>query len=184
MKAFLMYRDHDFDINCMLPDHSSALIKDLELVTLFNAMAAGDEYIFQVAKQAVLCGLSDLDTIIYRQDIMKDCLENYHIVKDMYNLLIEAIEKRKKVYFGLWGKPSLYNLLEVLQIFAGILKRLQSIAEEHSSKFSSEVFVTLFNMLKRELSDEYLARIQNHLRELKFRDGVLISAEWGAEIRA
>ena len=34
-------------------------------------------------------------------------------------------------------------------------------------------------MLKKELSDEYFASVQDHLRELKFREGVLISAELG-----
>ena len=34
-------------------------------------------------------------------------------------------------------------------------------------------------MLREELSDEYFATIEKHLRQLKFRSGVLISAELG-----
>ena len=34
-------------------------------------------------------------------------------------------------------------------------------------------------MLNKELDDEYFASVQDHLRELKFRNGVLISAELG-----
>jgi DNA mismatch repair ATPase MutS len=34
-------------------------------------------------------------------------------------------------------------------------------------------------MLKKELSDEYFVSVQNHLKELQFRNGVLISAELG-----
>jgi DNA mismatch repair ATPase MutS len=49
----------------------------------------------------------------------------------------------------------------------------------HADNFKSEGFSELWAMLKRELSDEYLASIQTHLKELKFRDGVLISAELG-----
>jgi hypothetical protein len=100
MKAFLMYRDQDFDFQCQLPWNEQALIQDLELNTLFNAMSLGDAFLFEVAKKAVLCGLnSNVDTILYRQDILKDCLSNSSIVRDMYNTAVEAIEGEKKALF-------------------------------------------------------------------------------------
>ncbi|MEK7993153.1 MAG: DNA mismatch repair protein MutS, partial [Planctomycetota bacterium] len=37
----------------------------------------------------------------------------------------------------------------------------------------------LFATLKRELDDEYLTRVEAHLKELRFRNGVLISADLG-----
>ena len=45
--------------------------------------------------------------------------------------------------------------------------------------FESEGFTAFFAMLNTELSDGYFASVQHHLRTLKFRDGVLISAELG-----
>jgi hypothetical protein len=74
MKAFLMYRDHDFDLKRTLPSHEQALTQDLELNTLFNAMALGDVFLFEVAQKTFLFSLSDLDTILYRQNILRDCL--------------------------------------------------------------------------------------------------------------
>ena len=59
MKAFLMYKDRDFDLQRELPSNEKALTQDLELNTLFNAMAVGDEFIHGVAKKAVLSGLGD-----------------------------------------------------------------------------------------------------------------------------
>ena len=47
------------------------------------------------------------------------------------------------------------------------------------TSFNRKVFPPFFAMLKRELDDEYFATVQKHLRQLKFRDGVLISAELG-----
>jgi hypothetical protein len=64
-------------------------------------------------------------------------------------------------------------------MFAGMLKRLRNIADEHADKFESEGFKAFFAMLKKELSDEYLATVQRHLTELKFRHGALLSAELG-----
>ena len=64
-------------------------------------------------------------------------------------------------------------------MFVGMLKELRNIADEHADEFQSEGFTVFFAMLKKELGDEYFASVQNHLRQLKFRDGVLISAELG-----
>ena len=178
MKAFLMYRDHDFDLHRDLPVNAGELIQDLELSTLFKAMSLDDKFLFEVATQAVLSGLSSPDNIIYRQNILKDCIGNSAFIRDIYALAVEAIEKRKKVYF-FFGKPSLYGLIEVLKMYVGILKKMRSIVDKNADKLVSEGFTTLFAMLKRELSDEYFAIIQNHLAELEFDDGVLISAELG-----
>ena len=71
MKAFLMYKDQDFDINGKLPSNEQALVQDLGLDTLFNAMARGDTLLYDVAKSAVLSGVNnDRNTILYRQNIL------------------------------------------------------------------------------------------------------------------
>ncbi len=60
-----------------------------------------------------------------------------------------------------------------------MLKKLRNVAAEHANRFESEGFTALFAMLKKELGDEYFAKVQNHLGQLKFRGGVLVSAELG-----
>ncbi len=125
MKALLMYRDRDFDLQQTLPWNAEALIQDLELGTLFGAMAIGDKFLVDVAQKAVLFGLhTDLDTIRYRQDILKDCLKNAGTVRDIYDIAVKAIEGEKKVYLGFYISkyPStmLSRSLEVLQMFVSI----------------------------------------------------------------
>jgi hypothetical protein len=71
MKTFLMYKDRDFNLQQKLPANEEALMQDLELETLFNAMALGDAFLFEVAKKAVVGGMNtDLETIRYRQRIL------------------------------------------------------------------------------------------------------------------
>jgi DNA mismatch repair ATPase MutS len=183
MKARLLYQDHDFDLQRQLPPHAQALIQDLELNTLFNAMALGDKFLFAVAKQAVLSGFTpDLDTIRYRQHMLQDCLNNASIVRDIYAIAVEAIEGEKKHYLGFLSKyPEvlLRRSLELMQMFVGMLKKLKQLAEDHADAFASEGFTAFFAMLNTELSDDYFARVHQHLRALEFHGGVLISAELG-----
>lgn len=184
MKAFLLGRDGDFDFQEKFSPQEEALTQDLELNTLFNAMAQGDKVLLAVAKKAVLTSLSDVDAILYRQDVLRDCLKNASIVRDIYDIAVKTIDREKTGFWG-WGVFSDYpdailrKAILVLQMFVGMLKALRDIADEHADEFASEGFTMLFGMLRRELGDEYFASVQNHLRQLKFRGGVLISAELG-----
>ena len=184
MKAFLMYKDHDFDLQVKLPPNEKALTQDLELNTLFNAMALGNNFLLEVAKKTVLSGLNnDPDIILYRQNILKDCLKNYSIVRDIYNIAVESIECKKKSWYSFYSNqlPSsiLNSAINFLQLFVGFLKKLKNVADEHAHKFESEGFTAFFAMLDKELDDDFFVNVQNHLRELKFRNGVLISAALG-----
>ncbi|MCA2000697.1 MAG: DNA mismatch repair protein MutS [Chloroflexi bacterium] len=183
MKAFLMYQNQDFDSQRQLPSNEQALTQDLELKTLFNAMALGDEFLLEAAKKSILLGLdNDLDTIRYRQDILKDCLRNPAIVRDIYTIAVEAIENKKRGWYGLFThSPSgiLYSAVQTLKMFIGYLKKIKKIADECAHKFDSDGFKRFFAMIKKELDDEYFAVVQNHLKTLEFHNGALISASLG-----
>jgi hypothetical protein len=185
VKAFLMYRDTDFQANVPLPPNSSDLIKDLELDTLFRVMAAGDEFLLDVAKKAVLASLREREAIVYRQGILSDCLQLPESVKEIYSIAVEAIERERKV----WGwtselpQSTLHRAVEVLQIFLGLLKQLRQIADERRADFRSQGFRRLFEMLSTELNDEYLSLVEGHLHRLEFPNGVLISAQLGQGLK-
>lgn len=183
MKALLLHQDRDFDAQQELPPNAPALIQDLELETLFRAMAGGDEFLLDVARKVVLSAMrNDIDTILYRQEIMKDCLKNPAVVRQLYDLAVEAITREKKGYWSFLSKHPgsiLSDAIRALEVLADVLRKLRSRAEEHAARFESRGFTALFAMLRKELSDAYLAAVQDHLAELKFKHGVLLSAELG-----
>ena len=105
MKVFLMYQDRDFELDGKLPSNEEALIQDLELNALFNAMALGDKFLFEVVRKAFLGGLhNDLATIRYRQSILQDCLKNPSILRDIYDIAEESIENKRRHYIGIFGR--------------------------------------------------------------------------------
>jgi hypothetical protein len=183
MKALLMYPDRDFNLQPELPRQAQALTQDLELDTLLHAMAGDDAFLFNVARTALLSGLqNDIDTVLYRQEIVKDCLENAAVVRQLYDLAVEAIDRERKRYFSMFSHyPAaiLHGAIELLHIFIDVLTKLRGVADAQAGRFESRGFTALFAMLQREFSDEYFARVQEHLTELKFRGGVLVSAGLG-----
>ena len=182
MKALLMHRDRDFDINAKPPGNEAQLSQDMELNTLLQAMAADDPFLLDVSKKALLSGLGNqVDTIVYRQEIVKDCLANRKLIRALYDIVVDAIEQKKKHYFGFSNYPSgiLSGSIETLELFVDVLKKLRTIAESEAPQFQSEGFTNLFAMLKAEFSDDYIARIAAHLSDLRFKHGVLVSAQPG-----
>lgn len=183
MKPLLMHRNRDFDLQLPLPWNADALVQDLELVTLLRAMAGEDKLVFDVARVAILSGLeSDLDTVLYRQLAVKDCLKNHALITGLYCLTAEAIEGSKHQWWDLssqYPDSVLFSSVSLLESLLGALRRLREVAEGAGSRFESEAFTVLFAMLARELNNDYLATIENHLMELKFKGGALFGAELG-----
>jgi len=185
LQAFrdLMYRFRDAEAQPGLPPLQAALVQDLELDTLVQAMAGDDKLLRAVVRKALLTGTTnDVDTILYRQAVLRDCLKNTAIVRQLYDLTTETVEKTKRGWWELSSRyPSslLYNSIDLLEFLLSMLRKLRRVAEEHAGAFQSEAFSKLFSMLKAELGDEYLNQAQSHLEQSKFRKGVLLSAELG-----
>jgi DNA mismatch repair ATPase MutS len=179
-----MYKDRDFDLEQDEPWNGPDLVQDLQLDTVFRVMAVRDEFLHQVAQSALLSSLANgPDVIFYRQAVLRDCLKNPSIVKRLYKLAVDATGNREvsRWAMGITNSPRLIlsRAVEALQIFLGALKTLRSIADQDADKFESEGFAEFFARLKREISNEYLGEIEEHLEELSSRDEVLIGARLG-----
>jgi DNA mismatch repair ATPase MutS len=205
MKAFLMYKIRDFDprqlivrkekesrhgwrgdpvpdLRELLPWNEEGLRQDLGLDILLNAMALGDRFLLDVARVATLQSLTDIETIRYRQHAYRDCHDNAQVVREIYQIAIDAIEAERKNYWSFYARyPSgvLHRAVEVLQMLVAMLKRLKAVADRHVEQFHSQAFSRLLSMLKAELSDDYFAEIERHLARLRFRSGILVSARLG-----
>ncbi|MDX8528236.1 DNA mismatch repair protein MutS [Mesorhizobium sp. MSK_1335] len=184
MKAHLMHRDRDFDLKAKLPRNADDLVQDLELDTLFRAMAGEDKFLFEVAKVAILASVgSDAPTILYRQEALKDCIENSGVIRDVYDTVMATIEGRRTrgglLYLGSYPSGILNHSVELLEGQMEGLQNLRALADANLSRFHSEAFTTLFNTLKEELAGDFMKDVARHLQQMKFRDGILLSATLG-----
>lgn len=182
MKVFLMHSDRDVDLERELPPNHEALTQDLELNTLVGAMAAGDSFLFDVGKRVILMSLTGPEAIVYRQRALADCLGQPSIVRRMYGIAVEALQSERKVWgFVFRDSPDriLGRSVQVLELLVDSLKQLRRLADDHASEFHSEAFARFFAMLAEELDGDYFATIDERLKQLRFRRGVLVSAGLG-----
>lgn len=178
MKAFLLYADRDLDLTRPLPASEPDLARDLELGVLLDATAHGDDFLRAVARSVLHESLSDPAQIIYRQDILSDCLRHPDTAFALYALAVEAITAERRIWGGLFSSASstLRRSMQVMELFVGFLRRLRVIADEHADRVTSAGLTRLFDMLRTELSPPYLTEIEDHLRRLRFKNGLLLSA--------
>ena len=183
MKAPLMHPEQLFDLQRELPTHEPVLRQDLELDVLWNAMADDDAYLFDVARKVMLGSLySDVATVLYRQEVLRDSLNHPEVVRQLYNLVVQAIEDKEKGHWSFYGNyPSstLYGAVSVMKLFVVVLKKLRDVADTQANLCHSCGLTTLFFVLHEEFNDDYLATVDTYLADLEFRGGLLLSADLG-----
>jgi hypothetical protein len=178
MKAFLMHAERDFALEADLPAQAQALTQDLELETLLNAMAAGDQLIYEVAERALLLSLREPEAIAYRQQVLTDSLRQPAVVRELYGLAGEALRAERSIWGSLRHSPrtSLSSSVQKLELFVGFLRRLRELTDAHSADFASPGFTRFFAMLREQLDGDYFDLVESHLAALKFKGGMLMSA--------
>jgi hypothetical protein len=101
MKAWLMYSGRDLDPAREPTTAEQALTQDLELGTLWSAMAAGDDYLAGQARQATLASLTSPEAITYRQQILADAVARPAVIRRLYDIAVAAATGNKRGLFGL-----------------------------------------------------------------------------------
>ena len=178
-----MHPDRAFDAQSPLPWSEKQLTQDLELNTLLSAMADGDRLIYEVSRAAIFSGFqNDVGTILYRQEVIRDCLANPERIRALYALTVEATDNTKRMWWDLssqYPDSVLFGAISLLEFLRESLRKLRQFAEDAANQFESKAFLTLFAMLQKELGDDYLATIDQYLSDMKFGNGTLLTAELG-----
>jgi DNA mismatch repair ATPase MutS len=181
VKAHLLYSAQDFDFAAPLPAGHQDLVKDLELTTVLEAMAAGDKFLYEVSAKVLLACLPDPEAIRYRQQVLADCLARPAVIRGIYALATAALTDRSH-FWGLYGAhyqtpaSNLSGAVSHLEAYTARLRQLRKIADDQAGQFRSPGLSALFATLREQLDDEYFAEVGEHLKRLRFRAGALVSA--------
>lgn len=168
------------------PTSDEVLAQDLELDTLWQAMGAGDEFLYETAKRGLLSSLADPEEILYRQRVLADCLAQPEVARAIYALALEGLAAERAVG-SLWSgaRPDMIlgRSIKALRLHVDVLRRLRRVAEEQADSLRSDGFRRFFSMLQEELAEGYLGELESHLDELEFRHGLLETATLGKGLK-
>ena len=183
MKVGLMSPDGATPTPHVVRRHELDLMQDLGLDALVGAMGGTDEYLCDAARHALLDGAdTDVATVRFRQEVLKDCLANPDAVRGLYALAVDAFERSRRGYFGFLARTpgaSLWGSVSLLQELLDVLRQVRALADREAGGFASRGFRALFDTVNAELDEAYLDDLERHLRRLKFPHGVLLSARLG-----
>ncbi len=182
MRVNLLFRNSDHSNLESIPWNNKDLEKDLDLETIFNAMAHNDSYVFDVCQKTVLGSLKDRETIMYRQEVAKDAIENQALVRDIYATIVNAVAEARKQHF--WISRSnpefvLHESISVLKIYLSALTKIREIGRSALPSLHSEGFRQLFTMIINEFDEEYIDMVSKHLENLRFPRGIYVRGEIG-----
>lgn len=183
MKVHLLYRDRDFAMPEEPPFGYETLEEDLRLGEMIKVMGGDDPFLRDVARAALMQPLDAPEDILYRQAVVRDSVKNKDVVRKLYDVVSDALGRQRKGWwwFGKSQQPSAMfsNAVGSLHMLLEVLRSIRQMAEQSIGGFQSEGFTNLLNMLMEELGDDYLGEIGQHLEDLKFKNGILISARLG-----
>jgi hypothetical protein len=184
MRVRLLHPIQDPDLSPRLPWRLQELVdEDLELRRVYKAMAGGDEFLLETAKKIVPLAITDPDVIVYRQQVLADCLANRAAAQQMYDIAVDGVQVRRKVFLGglMSRDPQaiLRRSVRILELLVTNLRQLRALCDEQGNSFSSRGFRQLLDMIGVQIYDEYLDQLDADLRELHLPRGITLSASLG-----
>ena len=175
MKPYLLFEQYKEDPYHKIPNEKD-LAEDLNLTAVFRAMAQSDNFIFQTAKYVILSSLSDIDAIGYRQNVLKDCLNNQSVIGSLYGIAENTLEEA--AFYKQSTQPRFSRVVTVsykLRNAAGLaailvagLETLRNETHRYGINFNSKGLTTFCRQQETLLTDDFFTNVKKHISDLNF----------------
>ncbi|QIS03208.1 DNA mismatch repair protein [Nocardia brasiliensis] len=158
--------------------HGSAVVRDLGLDILFDAMAAGDPFLRDSVESIMMHGSIDPATIEYRQQVLADCLADPGAVRRLYELACAGAGVRRWT-IGRGGAPRAKLNLS-LEPLAESLDRVRRVRAACAAlDLRSAGFARLSALVAARFPDKVLDAVETHIDALRFEHGIALGAGLG-----
>ncbi len=183
MKVHLLFAADDAEQTAELPEHQADLRRDLDLDSVVEAMANDDAVVRDVCLRCLLADSVGIADVRYRQAILTDLLAHPQQARALYQVASGAADVKRRIRTGLYSRdqPSwiLRSAISILTELTTSLKSLREFSRANRETFTSAGLRQLLSVIDRDLDDEYLSVLDDHLRRLKFPSGVHLTARLG-----
>ena len=140
MNTYLMYRDKSLDVPESFPYTRELLLNDLELNVLLDNMAQGDEDMRKACRAALLQPLTHKKDILYRQEILKELIQEPEFAREVYSIAVDMIHRRRTEHVWLQSQMNALfrGAVGILRMTTEGMRKLRLLAEKYTGKFRSE----------------------------------------------
>ena len=187
MNVNLLYADKEWATTKAYFDWNS-ITKDLGLDKLFKAAekecvlrgtridtsGEADNYLGMAVKKVMRIPLRTEEEVIYRQEIIQDCIKKKTLLADLYQFstdLLEEWEKlgRKNNGMGVRdAKGKLITDIRILKLLVNGVSKVRTMLEDNVAGFTSAGLIALHDRLLEEFSEDYDQNIQDIIKDLTF----------------
>ncbi|MBQ9156336.1 MAG: hypothetical protein IJ137_06120 [Eubacterium sp.] len=185
MNAYLLFKDRVLQESSVDPQ----LDNDLELGILLAGMAAEDGYIRDTAMQVFSrenqCRCAG--EILYRQEILSDCIKNPRLVRSFYGKITEALSKNRDTRLAITHRKAKYMLDVALKVMISMKETLGDIrqmAVQMEAVVRSQGLKQLLTGLMALFASDQLEDMERLCHALSIDRGITALARPGNSLRA
>lgn len=188
MNAYLLYPQREWENNKRYFDYQS-ITQDLGLKTLFSAaskkviyedgivkkIADPDPFLFDTMKKVMMVPLETGEEIRYRQDILKDCINNEDFIEELYqssaNLLVAWSKLGRRANDKASKRNTVTGLVDdihVLSLFVKGLCCIKDLCKQYEHNLDSQGFKAFIKRIKEDFSDKVEFNMKKILQDISF----------------
>ncbi|WP_029288335.1 hypothetical protein [Cellulomonas sp. HZM] len=179
MKVRLMFPDHDVDGATPEMAGADATAADLELDTLWDAMARGDAFVRGVVRATTLRPVQDVAVVEHRHAVLAECRRVPGLLDELEEVAERAVTAERRAsswVFDRSASMSLGHAVTVLDLLLEDLRALRAVADRYADDVTSPGWTALLATVRAEIDDDYLEVLRAEVRHLRLEDGVVLSA--------
>lgn len=174
MMVQLLYEDGERK-PCRLVNEEE-LMQDLNLDVLFQAMSRNNSFLYETVKSVILSGGIDIGTIRYRQEILRDCMENPAVIQGIYDIaakaVIDAIRYRE------YTQPNYARVVPVsvrvlksvglLEILVQQAEKLKDLLRSNQKYFQSKGLATFCERFHKAFPEPFFPQVKENIADLNY----------------
>lgn len=173
MNVRLLYSDRE-DRLADVGINKREISADLNMDIILKFMARNDNYIYKTAKAVMTSPLADKELILYRQEIIADCVKNHDSITELYELISGIIEENERYKeatrrvnsSNLSGYAEARNTLGHLSILVNGLEKVKKYLDSVYINFQSRGLISFYEQLCKDYSDEFAEAIKESISNL------------------
>lgn len=174
MKVQLLYED-DERKPCRAV-HEEELLQDLNLDVLFQAMSRNNSFLYETARSVVLSGATDIGTIRYRQEILKDYMENPGVIQEIYDIAAKAVNDA--IRYREYTQPNYARVVPVsvrvlksvglLDILVQKAEKLRDLLCSKEKCFQSKGLASFCERFQKVFPEPFFPQVKKNIADLNY----------------